>query len=166
MSPLQDEFRQAVLTNDYDAMEKLIAKGIDVNAADQSGETALHLSMRIGSATHIMLLLAAGADPNKPDDQGVTPFMAAVNATKFANAGFAVDYKADVDFQPRPTDMPPLYRAMAYDTINGTVERTAFLLKRGANIDAIFQSGLHEDIQSFLYVNGRLGQAITDQYLS
>ncbi|MFA4949700.1 alpha-E domain-containing protein [Brevundimonas sp.] len=36
----------------------------------------------------------------------------------------------------------------------------------GANIDAIFQSGLHEYIQSFLYENGRLGQAITDQYLS
>jgi uncharacterized alpha-E superfamily protein len=36
----------------------------------------------------------------------------------------------------------------------------------GANIDGIFQSGLHEYIQSFLADNGRLGQAITDQYLS
>lgn len=136
MSALQEEFRQAVLTNNYDAVEKLIAKGVDVNAADASGETALHLSMRIGSSTDIIQLLDAGADPNKADDEGVTPFMAAVNATKFSNATFAIDYKADVDYQPKPTDMPPLYRAMVFDTINGTVERTAFLLKRGANIDA------------------------------
>jgi len=35
-----------------------------------------------------------------------------------------------------------------------------------SRIDAIFQSGLHEYIQAFLAENGRLGQAIHDQYLS
>jgi len=35
-----------------------------------------------------------------------------------------------------------------------------------SKIETIFQSGLHEYIQSFLAENGRLGQAITDQYLS
>lgn len=35
-----------------------------------------------------------------------------------------------------------------------------------SRIETIFQSGLHEYIQSFLAENGRLGQAITDQYLS
>ena len=35
-----------------------------------------------------------------------------------------------------------------------------------SKIETIFQSGLHEYIQSFLAENGRLGQAITEQYLS
>ncbi|WP_372707507.1 alpha-E domain-containing protein [Brevundimonas sp.] len=35
-----------------------------------------------------------------------------------------------------------------------------------SRIEAIFQSGLHEYIQAFLGENGRLGQAIHDQYLS
>ena len=35
-----------------------------------------------------------------------------------------------------------------------------------ARIEDISQSGLHEYIQSFLGENGRLGQAIHDQYLS
>lgn len=35
-----------------------------------------------------------------------------------------------------------------------------------SRIEAIFQSGLHEYIQAFLGENHRLGQAITDQYLS
>ena len=35
-----------------------------------------------------------------------------------------------------------------------------------AKIEDIFQSGLHEYIQAFLGENGRLGQAIHDQYLS
>lgn len=35
-----------------------------------------------------------------------------------------------------------------------------------SRIEAIFQAGLHEYIQEFLAENGRLGQAIHDQYLS
>ncbi|HWW11060.1 MAG TPA: alpha-E domain-containing protein, partial [Brevundimonas sp.] len=35
-----------------------------------------------------------------------------------------------------------------------------------SRIETIFQAGLHEYIQSFLAENGRLGQAITEQYLS
>lgn len=36
----------------------------------------------------------------------------------------------------------------------------------GASMDQIFQSGLHEYIQNFLQENRRLGDAITEQYLS
>jgi uncharacterized alpha-E superfamily protein len=34
------------------------------------------------------------------------------------------------------------------------------------NIDAVFQAGLHEFITSFISDNNRLGQAVTDQYLT
>ncbi|MFJ6024049.1 alpha-E domain-containing protein [Brevundimonas sp. NPDC092305] len=51
----------------------------------------------------------------------------------------------------------------------GPAQRLAADRMRGfdtARIETIFQSGLHEYIQAFLAENGRLGQAITDQYLS
>lgn len=137
MSDLYQKLRDAVLKNDYDVVEKLLLKGVNINASDDSGETVLHIAMRIGAATNVMQLLDAGADPNQPDDEGVTPFMAAVNAEKYANATFAIDYKADVHFQPTPQSLPALYRAIFYDTINGTSKRTSFLLERGANIDAV-----------------------------
>ena len=135
MSKLYEELRTAVLQNDYDAVEKVLLKGVNINTSDDSGETVLHIAMRIGAATNVMQLLDAGADPNQPDDEGVTPFMAAVNAEKYANASFAIDYKADVNFQPTPQSLPPIYRAIFYDTINGTSKRTSFLLERGATID-------------------------------
>ncbi len=137
MSISYAELRAAVLSGKYDDVQALLDKGADVNMTDTDGETVLHIAMRISSATDVMQLLGAGADTNHADAEGVTPFMAAVNATKFANAAFAIDYKADVNFQPRPDSMPPLYRAMSYDTMNGVTERTAFLLKQGANIDAV-----------------------------
>ena len=134
---LYQELRSAVLNNDYDVVEKVLLKGVNVNTSDDSGETVLHIAMRIGGGTHVIQLLDAGADPNQPDDEGVTPFMAAVNAEKYANAAFAIDYKADVNFQPTPQSLPPLYRAIFFDTINGSSKRTSFLLERGASIDAV-----------------------------
>lgn len=132
-----EQLRSAVLNNDYDSVEKALLKGVNINTSGDSGETVLHIAMRIGAANHIMQLLDAGADPNQPDDDGVTPFMAAISAEKYANATFAIDYKADVNFQPTPQSLPPLYRAIFFDAINGTSKRTSFLLERGASIDAV-----------------------------
>lgn len=136
MSGLPDKLRRAVLNNDYEAVSDCIAARVDVNAADERGETALHMAMRMSGGLDLLPLFDAGADPNKADCQGITPFMAAVNAGRFPNALIAIDRKADVNFQPAPSSMPPLYYAMYYDAINATTVRTAFLLERGANLDA------------------------------
>lgn len=130
-----DLLRTAVMAGDYKNVAVLCAQGVDINATDYKGETVLHLAMRISSAVDVMQLLDLGADPNKASDEGVTPLMAAINATKFANAEFAIDFKGDINYQPTPQSPPPLFLAMTYDTINGSTERTAFLLKRGVNVD-------------------------------
>jgi hypothetical protein len=51
----------------------LAAPGIEVNAADADGLTALHYAVIIGSAGLARTLLAAGADPSKCDVDGESP---------------------------------------------------------------------------------------------
>lgn len=136
MSDLQEQFHQAVAAADYATVNKLVFE-VNVNARDAMGETALHSAMRTAMLADVMQLLDAGANPNQPDHEGITPFMVAVNATKFDNAGLGLGYKANVNFQPTSQSLPPLYHAMNLDSANGTTTRTTFLLTHGADIDKL-----------------------------
>lgn len=62
-----------------------------------------------------------------------------------------------------------LERLASYYDRRGAAQRLAGIQMQqfdGAQIEQIFQSGLHEYIQAFLQDNRRLGDAITQQYLS
>lgn len=62
-----------------------------------------------------------------------------------------------------------LERLASYYDRRGPAQRLASAQMQqfeGASMDQIFQSGLHEYIQNFLQENRRLGDAITEQYLS
>ncbi len=74
----------AVKFYNYEIIERLLrVPGIQVNAQDAQGRTALSgmISPFAGSVREdeqiIRALLKAGADPNLPDKNGITPFMAA-----------------------------------------------------------------------------------------
>lgn len=58
------ELRQAAM------IKILLATGVDVNASNNIGQTALHLA---GNAEVAQLLLAAGADRTTRDANGMTP---------------------------------------------------------------------------------------------
>jgi uncharacterized alpha-E superfamily protein len=76
----------------------------------------------------------------------------------------------------------PRSLAACYDVIRETLDQLASAYGRqgpaqrlarsirtrlaNANIDGIFQSGLHEFLQDFVTQNTELGQAVIDQYLS
>jgi len=58
--------------------ERLITAGADVNCTNEHGETSLHTASQEGWEHLVIRLLECGADPNRPDKKGDTPWDYAV----------------------------------------------------------------------------------------
>jgi S1-C subfamily serine protease len=72
-----------------DDLKALLDSGVDVNARDRGGRTALHLAARQGQADVARYLLSRGADLNARDAVGRTPLMLAVGPADYdLPAGF------------------------------------------------------------------------------
>ena len=56
-------------------VEKLLARGADVNAQDADGDTALHGAAQTGNVEIMQMLLDKGANPNSQNRSGGTPLM-------------------------------------------------------------------------------------------
>ena len=64
-----------------DTVEACLNADIDVNAGiNRTGKTPLIGAAQLGDSDAVWLLLAAGANPNKPDRKGGTPLMFAAQA--------------------------------------------------------------------------------------
>lgn len=61
-------------------VECLVRPELDLDAADGSGKTALHVAAGGGAAMAVDLLVHAGADPLLPDKRGLLPLHVAVDA--------------------------------------------------------------------------------------
>lgn len=61
-----------------DDLKALLDSGVDVNARDRGGRTALHLAAVLGQAEVARYLLSRGADINAKDAAGRTPLMLAI----------------------------------------------------------------------------------------
>jgi ankyrin repeat protein len=62
-----DELRRAASEGDMARVKELLDKGVDVNAANQYGATALAFATRRGNVEMVKLLLERGADPGRRD---------------------------------------------------------------------------------------------------
>ena len=73
---------------DAATVQKLLKGGVSPNRQDASGRTALHEAAANGDAKLFRMLIAAGADIQARDKQGVTPEFIALHAadirTQFA----------------------------------------------------------------------------------
>ena len=78
-SPASDDRRlaDAAQRRDGDAVRALLAEGVDVDAPQADGATALAWAVHRDDAAMTGLLLQAGADPNAANDLDVTPLMLA-----------------------------------------------------------------------------------------
>jgi ankyrin repeat protein len=69
----KDPLRNAILDNDHKLLKNLIKRGVDINSPDENGNTALHMAASGGYLQSMTILLAAGADVNIKNKQGLTP---------------------------------------------------------------------------------------------
>src|SRR5262245_40952911 len=72
---------EAAKRRDRQAVQRLLTQGLDVNAPQGDGATALHWAVYHDDGALTDQLIAAGADVNAVNDLGATPlFLACTNA--------------------------------------------------------------------------------------
>lgn len=105
---------------------------IDINAKDNSGQTALHVLAGQNQPEPVQLLLDYGADINATDDNGVTPLHCAAYYRMRTVMSVLLDAGADINAQD--DDMkPPLYAAIRRNSLAAV----AILLDAGAQVDPL-----------------------------
>jgi ankyrin repeat protein len=115
---------------DVSTVQKLLANGASVNAANADGYTALHYAAQCRDVRVVDALLKAGADVNARTKQNVTPLIASINmawgkpeiSLALINAG------ADVNVADSDGDT-----ALWIATTESSSEVIRALLKKGAN---------------------------------
>jgi ankyrin repeat protein len=120
----------AASEGDIPAMTRMLNAGLDPNARDASGYTALIAASRGGNAAMIRLLTSRGADPNLRDAavNSWTPLLHAIHKARPA----AIAALLDAGANPNATNSngtTPLMMAAGY----GYTDIVKILLVRGAN---------------------------------
>lgn len=142
--------QEAVLGNNSDIVELLIAQGADVNQAEgYLDRTPLHGAAWFNYADIVQILLNHGADPNKPSsyEEGETPLFFAVRNGGVESAQALLDGGAAIDFQTE-RGWTPLISLAANKTVRRDLrgKLSAFLLDKGADLnlgDRIGNTALH-----------------------
>lgn len=114
-SPLEIQLLRAAGRNDVVALQKLLSTtaatatvtaAVDVNYADESGQTALHLAADKGSVECTRVLLEAGASVMAADRDGISVLQAAVIAGHVDASRLLLEHGADPDQADCDGDTP------------------------------------------------------------
>jgi hypothetical protein len=72
---------EAVISDDFSEVQKILYSGFDINTKDSEGQTALFASILISNLKMIGFLLDSGADPNVENNKEETPLLFAIEHT-------------------------------------------------------------------------------------
>jgi ankyrin repeat protein len=136
----------------------VLAAGADVNAQDESKETAVTLCTKFDlNAALLKLLLNAGADIDHKNDRGENAFQDAIGDQDLDKARALLALGAAVDASVAIGEKTPLFVAIEDEQ----TEIVAMLLANGANI----QHTVFDSKNGALYVAARYGTLETIQQL-
>ena len=130
---LLDDLTVAVANDRADDVKRLLARGMDPNSVDASGDTLLGIAARNGSARTVAVLVAAKADPDKRNRFGDTPLLLASLKGDLETVRALVAAGAAIN----PRGWTPLI----YAATGGHDAVATFLLQRGADINAASPNG-------------------------
>jgi len=120
---------EAARKGDTQVIQKLVAKGADVNGRDMLNMTPLHWAAWWGRTEAVRVLLAHGANPNSWVKESGTPLHFAATHGREETAQLLIEAGANIN----ATDeygTTPLTSAI----ISGSVEIVELLLSNGANV--------------------------------
>jgi len=82
-SPAAPSYDQGTPEDAVEAIKLLLASGADINAANDNGDTALHIAVTgRGSEAIVRCLVESGANLKAPNKRGQTPLAAAMASRK------------------------------------------------------------------------------------
>lgn len=86
----------AVNQSDMHGVETTIARGADVNATDDDGDTPLILASELGYTEIARVLIENGADIDKKDGEGYAPVEIAIQCERFPVAKLLIESYCDI----------------------------------------------------------------------
>jgi len=150
---------KAVSDGDEEAAMAALAHGVNVQAKNDKGVTALMLSVILKRNRLVRILLTSGADVNAGDLKGLTPLMCAAVLNDVPTTTLLLQHGAKVDAR-NVDDLTALMIA----TSNGSLEVSKLLIRAGANVNArgshkqtaLMQAVVkgHEDVVELLLKHG------------
>ncbi len=120
-------------------MRNLLAEGMDVNACDCNGRTALHIVLSTGKGSTIVksrLLLEYGADPNDQDDEGITPLSALIQRHNELEFETLLALLLRHGANPNIHRLDPEHNTLLhYAVCKGNIRLVTILIRSGANVN-------------------------------
>lgn len=122
--------------NDYDAIERFVTQGGNIDLPDESGKTALHWACMVGNLQTAQFLRNHNAHLEAKDSNGFTPLHTACRKECSAVAEFLISEGAEVE-PVCSKGLTPLHWACVQES-SKTVK---FLLSKGARADCTSKNG-------------------------
>ena len=121
---------EAVKSQDSESVRTLLAEGVDVNAAQADGATALHWAAYRDDHDSAVLLIEAGANSNVANDLGATPLWLAANNGSAAMIKRLLDAGANPNAALLEGETPIMTASRT-----GTADAVRLLLAAGADLN-------------------------------
>lgn len=121
----------AVKSHNTEAVRTLLGRGVNVNAPQPDGATALHWAAHHDDQTAADLLIKAGANVNAKNELGATPLWLASAQGSTAMVAKLLDAGANPNVALEEGETPLMAAARA-----GTLEAVKLLVARGADVNA------------------------------
>ncbi|KAK3597628.1 hypothetical protein CHS0354_030178 [Potamilus streckersoni] len=111
--------------------------GVDVTAADDNGESALHISVGLQSLTITNELLESGADVNARNQNGQMPLHLAASRGYLDLVYMLIQADSDINLKTWYSEMTPLHMA----ALKGHYDTVKLLLEHGADANSLDMIG-------------------------
>lgn len=161
LAELESDFRQGALDGDIETIKSLLGQGVNINAADERGWTALRGAVFVENAQAVKFLLDNKAEPNiRTKDDGTTALHQAASSDNIEIVKALLMAGADPNVRDSFSGMTPLMEAAGL----GNVVATQLMIENNADVNVYDKWGetvldqVLETRESAIR-NGRRGQA-------